>query len=457
MKKLFAYVGLAALGASSLHAQYNPTVTPEEAAKPWSLAATVRGFYDDNYLTLHNGPTKVAAVGEEFSPSASMNYTVNQTTLSLQYVFDLRDLHATDRRFFEDSSTIDTSHMFNANLKENFSERYSMQVSESFIVAQLPTVIDPTISTRPLYTEGNNIHNTGIISFDASLAPKLDLQLSYANNLYAYQQTFGDVKQGGAGAPYQSSYSALLDRMEQLATINLNWQMLNDLAWVAGYSYGHTDYTSPEPVIFDPATFVGSGTPIFSAPKDVHSASRNNDSDFIFVGANVQFTPQINGQIRAGAEYLDYYKVGKDDLGPYVDASMTWTYMKESYLQVGVKHEHSATDVVGNIITTGSNRGEPVLDADTTAAYISVNQKIAGNLTGGVLGQYQHSAFNGGSVNGQSSGEAEDFFIMGLNFTYRCNSYLSVESGYNWNKLVSDLSVRDYTRNMVYLGVRATY
>jgi hypothetical protein len=84
---------------------------------------------------------------------------------------------------------------------------------------------------------------------------------------------------------------------------------------------------------------------------------------------------------------------------------------------------------------------------------MSVNQKIAGSLTGSVLGQYQHSAFNGGSLNGQS----EDFFIMGLNLAYRCNSYLSVEGGYNWNKLVSDLSIRDYTRNMVYLGVRATY
>ena len=236
--------------------------------------------------------------------------------------------------------------------------------------------------------------------------------------------------------------------MEQLATVSLNWQMLPDLAWVAGYSYGHTGYTSPEPVIFSGHRRRRWGAH-FWRPEDVHSAVRDSDSHFMFVGADMQFTPQITGKIRAGAEYLDYYNVGKDDAGPYVDASLSWFYMKESSLQVGVKHQHSATDVVGAI----SASGQPVLDSDTTAAYMQVNQRIAGSLTGSVLGQYQHSAFNGGTVNGQS----EDFFIMGLNFAYRCNSYFSVESGYNWNKLVSDISARDYTRNMVYLGVRATY
>jgi hypothetical protein len=46
---------------------------------------------------------------------------------------------------------------------------------------------------------------------------------------------------------------------------------------------------------------------------------------------------------------------------------------------------------------------------------------------------------------------------VGLNFAYRFNNYLSGETGYNWYKLVSDISARDYTRDLVYIGVRATY
>jgi hypothetical protein len=133
-----------------------------------------------------------------------------------------------------------------------------------------------------------------------------------------------------------------------------------------------------------------------------------------------------------------------------VEANVTWNYMEGSYAQAGVKHEHSATDVVGLSVGPGA---QPVLDSETTAAYLSLSQTITGGLTGGLLGQFQHSAFNGGSLNGQS----EDFFIVGLNTAYRFNDYLMAEAGYNWNKLVSDVSGRDYTRNMVYIGVRATY
>jgi hypothetical protein len=85
---------------------------------------------------------------------------------------------------------------------------------------------------------------------------------------------------------------------------------------------------------------------------------------------------------------------------------------------------------------------------------MSVNQKIAGGFTGGVLGQFQHSAFNGGSDNGKIGKLLHHGFELSLTAS---TPYLSVEGGYNWNKLVSDISGRDYTRNMVYLGVRATY
>ena len=56
MKKIIASVGFAALGVSALHAQYSPGVTPEELSNPrgWSVAASLRGFYDDNPFTLPN-------------------------------------------------------------------------------------------------------------------------------------------------------------------------------------------------------------------------------------------------------------------------------------------------------------------------------------------------------------------------------------------------------------------
>jgi hypothetical protein len=100
-----------------------------------------------------------------------------------------------------------------------------------------------------------------------------------------------------------------------------------------------------------------------------------------------------------------------------------------------------------------SKSGQPVLDAETTSAYLSLSQSIGGSLTANLMGQFQHAVFNGGTVNGQT----EDFFVGGLNLAYRFSPNFLAEGGYNWNKLVSDVSERDYTRDIVYLGVRATY
>jgi hypothetical protein len=426
MKKFFASVGFAVLGASTLHAQYAPGLTPQEMAKPWSVAASLRGFYDDNYLTLPNAAAR-SSYGFEVSPSAALNHSVEQTSVSASYVYDLQ--------YYLDRSTLNSSHQFNARLNHTFSERYNMAASETFVYASEPTVIDPAITSSPLRTSGNNIHNTGMLSGTAELSKQLDLQAIYQNDLYAYQQTYGDVVNPPGGNGPNPSRSALLDRMEQVATLNLMWKVQPDLTGVLGYKFSHFGYTSSEPVIF--------GTP------NIYSQIRNYDAHFIFVGLDKDFNAQLHGSIRAGGEYLDYYNAHATDTSPYVDANMTWQYMQDSQAQAGVRHIHSATDVVG----AQTADGRPVLDSETTAAYLSLNQKISGDLSGSAQGQFQHSLFNGGSVNNQS----ENFFIAGLNLQYHFSPYLNAEAGYNWNKLVSDLSGRDYTRNVVYIGVRATY
>jgi uncharacterized protein (PEP-CTERM system associated) len=93
------------------------------------------------------------------------------------------------------------------------------------------------------------------------------------------------------------------------------------------------------------------------------------------------------------------------------------------------------------------------LDSEASSVYASVNHKITANLTGSILGQYQHSVFRGGSADSLS----DDYFIVGLNLTYRINPWISTEAGYNFDRLKSDLGGRAYDRNRIYVGVRATY
>jgi len=437
---------MVALGAASMHAQYAPGLSPLEMSKPWSVAASLRGFYDDNYLTLPNGydgrgsrpPT---SAGMEVTPSVAFNHSVETTLMSASYIYDLE--------WYENKSTTDQSHQFNARLSHEFSEKYKLAVHETFVIAQEPTVIDPSIVSTPLRVEGNNMHNTAGADFMAELTKLFDLHLAYNNNVYAYQQKAPDV----VGYPFNLTYpsrSADLDRMEQLATVDIRWKALPETTGVLGYQYGHIDYTSPEAIIY--VAPVPPTVPPTTKPA-VFSNIRNDDEHFVYVGVDQSFREDLNGSIRVGGEYLDYYKDGGlKELSPYIDASLTWQYLPGSSVLAGVKHEHSSTDVTGGGI--GSNES-PVLDADVTAAYISLTHKMTDKITASVMGQAQYSTFNGGGAG--FNGRDENFYVLTMNLAYHINPWWMTELGYNYSKLNSEIPYRSYTRNMVYVGVRATY
>jgi hypothetical protein len=453
MNKIVTSVGLAALSAASLQAQYAPGLTPLETSKPWSLSADLRGFYDDNYLTLPkdypsaNGTGTAHPLGSwgaEVAPGVSVNHSVESTLIQASYLYDLK--------WYENRSDTDQSHQFNAYLDHEFSERYNLKASESFVVAQEPTVIDPTVISTPLRVTGNNVRNTGSLNFTASLTKDLDLHLGYVNSVYAYQQTarsvigygLNTINSGGAFTP-EPSRSALLDRMEQTGTIDLRWKATAETTLIAGYQYEHTDYTAPEYIIFPDPPYNGP----FANSVGYLSNVRNSDSHFGFVGADQSFTPDLNGSIRVGAEYIDYYNFHTSRLSPYVDASLTDQYLPSSSAQLGVKHVHNATDVVGTFGTT------PVLDEESTAIYASDSHKLTDRLVASVMGQAQISTFVGGGPT--FDGKDEQFFILTVNLAYHFTPWLTGEAGYNFSKLKSDLPFRSYTRDVMYLGVRATY
>src|SRR5580658_3641123 len=96
MNKVIAAAGLAVLSTATVRAQYSPGLTPLETSKPWSLSASVRGFYDDNFLTLPKSyPTlnggeghPLGSWGTEVSPAVAVNHSDETTLVSASYLFD---------------------------------------------------------------------------------------------------------------------------------------------------------------------------------------------------------------------------------------------------------------------------------------------------------------------------------------------------------------------------------
>jgi len=467
MNKVIAAVGLAALSAASVQAQ--DLAAPP--TKDWSVAATVRGFYDDNYLTQPativgpSGPIhpRLQSWGTEAIPSFGWNHAAEGTSEFATYVYDVR--------WYENKSDLDQSHQLNLGLTREFSPQYKLSVSDSFVVAQEPTVIDPSVISSPLRVEGNNIRNAGVVNFNDKITKELSLDLGSTTTLYDYPQTAKSVigfPFTGAQSlyPTEPSRSALLNRIEELVTLDLRWNFTETTSILFGYQFGDTSYTSSEYINYP----YGGASP-YLAPanagaavfKGDHSDVRDSYSHFIFIGGDDKFSDALNGGLRVGAEYVDYYK-NVDGLGnnaptsrvsPYVDASLTDVYQQGCTAQIGVKHIHNSTDVVGTGGDLASGGTVPVLDEESTAIYLSDSHQLTDKLTASVMGQAQLSTFVGGGPS--YNDKMDQFFVLQVNFSYKFTPMLSAETGYNFNRLKSDLPDRAYTRDFMYLGLRATY
>ena len=425
MKHVFTSAGILALSATVLNA-YDPEMTRQLTGRPWTVAATVRGFYDDNVATSPNR-LEHDSFGIEVSPSAHLNLPLEQTFISLGYIYSLK--------WYEDREprNYDQSHEFNGKLRHQFGPKNDIGVDDSFVITSEPTIADRfgIISTPTrLRTRSNITHNRGAIEFNTWFSQQIGLSLGYVNNWYDYEQ---ENTPGVIG-----SRSALLDRIEHLFRADLRYQVNPSLVALVGYMFGINDYTGDDVIAIQPLT----GRPL-------KSDFRDNYTHRVYVGADYDITAKLRASARVGGEFTDFHESGENSANPYADVSLTYVYMPGSTVDVGVRHTRNATDVSA----VNPRNGRPTLDAETTVLYGQITHKITHNLTGSLIGQYQSSTFN----DGLNDDNGEDLFLVGINFEYRFNRHLSAEAGYNYDNLDSDIHGRSYDRNRVYVGLRATY
>jgi len=420
--------GLAALGVSGLVPSSAQDLTMSQ--KPWAVGAALRGFYDDNYYTYPGTAAlpRLHTWGFDVSPSVAYNLNRGQTVFGASYLYDFR--WYADRP----GKKYDQSHQVNLKASHAFNTRFSLDVKDSFVVAQEPSIIDPTINvTVPARSEGNNIRNQAGVQFTAAVMEHFNIVLGYSNTFYDYEQDQVDVTLAGINPAGIGSRSAVLDRMEHQINVDGNYQILPKTTLSLGYTYLLTDYTSNDLI----------------APG-VTGSERDNQSHAITVGAKQQINPQfvVAGKVGVQITEFDSNKWG-DETNPYAEASGTWGYAPGSSLQVGLRHMRVPTDV---ILLTG---GQLNSDAEATSVFISVTHQISSKILINAMGQYQHAAFNG-SGNGGTD-QVDDLFYGGVTLTYQFTKNIAADAGYTYDRLDSDLRLRSFYRNRFFFGTRLNY
>ena len=427
MKKFIVSMGLATAGTAGLQAAYTPDMS--DTSKIWTVSASLRSFYDDNYTTASDGPNKKGSFGFQVSPQFELNVPFQQTELGLRYIYGLSYYQERENL---GQTPIDQTHQFDLWVDHAFTERWKARVQDSFVVGQEPELLTPASAGANSVLQrvsGNNIANTAKVTLTTDWTDLFSTVFGYQNTLYDYQN-----KGGNAAAP---SLAGLLNRDENLVSLDFQWHVMPTTTAFVGYQYGQVIYTGNEQIA--PAV-----------PNNFTSSSRDNRSQYGYVGVQHQFLENLSGTARVGVQYTQDYNdpSAATSVGPYASASLVYTYASGSYAEIGLTHQRNATDQA-----SVSSGGSLTLDQESTTVYGSINHQLTSKLVANAVASFQDSAYNGGQNNGQS----DDFYSLGLNLTYNFTPHFSAETGYNFDDYVSGIPGQAYTRNRVYMGVTATF
>jgi len=399
----------------------------------WSVSGTLRGFYDDNYETAANGPAKQASLGFEVSPQFELNVPLQQTELGMRYIYGL---YYYQKREELGQNPIDQTQQFDLWADHAFTERWQARVQDSFVMGQEPELIDPRLSVLTR-TEGNNIGNTGTLTLDTAWTRLFSTALKYQNSFFDYQNSGTTIN---SLATQGASLAGLLNRIDQTVSLDFQWHVAPETVAFLGGSFEWVNYTGDEPIAIDSIT-----------SATYYSSSRNCRSYYGYVGVQRSMLANLSFTAKGGVQYSDNYNdpSGATSLNTYADISLIYTYLPGCYAEVGFTQMQNATDQV----SPDPYNGSIAMSTECSTVYASINRKLTAKLLGTVIGQWQHSVYNQGSYNNQ----ADDYYSLGVNLSYSFNQHFSVDAGYNFDDLTSQIPGYNYTRNRVYLGVTAVY
>jgi hypothetical protein len=453
MKKFVASVGLVALSASALHAAYTEGMSELDTTKPWSASLTLRGFYDDNIGSSPTDP--IDSTGFEINPSLGFHWVGDTTMFGASYTYSGKYYDEQNIGTLDDWSH---SHIFDALLQHAFSPRANITARNSFVIGQEPDLLRAGDSITGLQrVDGDNVRNYGTITFNSQLTKVFGISLSYANSYWNYDDQGTLVNNYSAPVivgtnivsqnfqTYGGSWSGLLDRMEQSPNIEGRWQLNPQTVGKLGYRYRDVDFSGDEVI----GGTVNLTTTTVVSPI-LKSDARNYRSHLGYAGVEHSFRPDLHVSFSGGVNYTDSYNDpnGSSSTGPYISASLTWESSADTTLGLGVSHDFTSTDLIGET-------GDYIRGVDNTVGYVWFRHRLAPALYLAGQATVQYSTFDGGGA--AYDGESDFFFTSNISLEYQFNKHFSGSIGYSYDDLDSDIGGRGYDRSRVYFGITAAY
>jgi len=373
------------------------------AHKFYTFTVDLRETYDDNVNT--SGSNKQASEETTLSPSILVDFPIENTEISAGYTFGLTYYSNTAGT----GQNLQYTNSFDAQVRHDFSERLSLNASDSLLDSTEPNIFG---TTGTPYRNGQNISNAFSSGASMQWTPLVGSQTTYGNTLVRYLDN--------------PSISAAEDSLENTLSETVSFTVVPTISVNLGG-------------IFDEIAY--------------DSNPRGYTSYTGFVGGTWQALPNVTTSLRAGGSYTQSKQLlpsgqatNTATTSPYVDLSGSWQIGQRSSLTGDYSHEVTPSDYFGS-------NGQI---SDRFSA--NFNYLITPQLTSHVQVTYTNGDITGGLIYSSGlSSYTEVTYGADAGLSYNFVKYFSLTFDISLSGVSSGLPDSSYTRDQVTFGLRGTY
>lgn len=390
MKTLFRS-GLFFVALPTLALAVYAPVPEQDQGKALSVRLGALIGHDSN---IFGSPTaEIDSVVYTFAPSISFNGSVtDQTFLSAGY--DLKLDHFSDR---PGDKTLD-SHTLSARLAHQFSPGATIDLSDNYQIVKNPQSL---LAGVPVNTDQSFKSNQFNLRYSGAIGQKTNTVVKYRNVMFDYDN---------------AALGANLDRVENLAGIELSYAFLPETKLVAEYRYLDVAY-------------------------DSGGAGKDKDSHYFMAGADYSPSQEVTVTGRLGLENRSR-QTQSDTTAPYAEFSLRYAYTEGSYLAAGYSYTlEESSDTVR------------FTDSQVSRLFLNFEHKLSALVVASGSFTYEPAQLQG--RRGVAADIDEDTTRVGLGVNWLPNKNWLVGASVDLDRVSSDDFNRDQDRTR--FGVNARY
>jgi hypothetical protein len=182
-----------------------------------------------------------------------------------------------------------------------------------------------------------------------------------------------------------------------------------------------------------------------------HNIDRDSMTHYALGGFDHSFSPRFSASFRGGAEFRNYEDNSTnnntgDRSSPYFEGTLNYALGKDTSIVWTNRYSIEEPDVLINPSRTTFRTG------------LRVKHSFTPRITANLGAYYQHDDYDE-VINPTTIGPAftEEAFDIAVSVRYAINRFVGVEAGYNRTEVLSDVTLREYSRNRYWGGVNVEF